>query len=122
MSFFLKQAINAFTTQTSDLQTVLDLKADAEQTYTKTDVNNKLLDLIDTAPVALSTLKALADTTMSLEPPTHAAQSCPHACVQPAPCCAGCDSEHDDSMTMSRSEWCRVLMLGRTTRHTPDST
>ena len=41
MSFFLKQAINALTTQTSDLQDVLDLKADADQTYTKNDVNIK---------------------------------------------------------------------------------
>ena len=39
MSFFLKQAINALTTQTSDLQTVLDLKADADKTYTMDDVN-----------------------------------------------------------------------------------
>ena len=39
MSFFLKQAINALTTQTSDLQDVLDLKADADQTYTQTAVN-----------------------------------------------------------------------------------
>ena len=39
MSFFLRQAIKSLTTQTSDLQAVLDLKADAEQTYTKTAVN-----------------------------------------------------------------------------------
>ena len=60
MSFFLKQAINALTTQTSDLQAVLDLKADADQTYTKTAVNTKLSDLISTAPATLDTLNELA--------------------------------------------------------------
>ena len=61
MSSFLKQAINALTTQTSDLQDVLDLKADADQTYTRDDVNKKITDLISTAPVTLDTLKEIAD-------------------------------------------------------------
>ena len=60
MSFFLKQVINKLTTQTSDLQDVLGLKADAGQTYTKSDVNNKFTDLISAAPVALDTLNELA--------------------------------------------------------------
>ena len=60
MSFFLKQAINALTTETSDLQTVLDLKADADKTYTMDDVNLKFTDLISTAPATLDTLKEIA--------------------------------------------------------------
>ena len=46
MSFFLKQAINALTTERSDLQNALDLKANAAQTYTMNDVNQKFTDLI----------------------------------------------------------------------------
>ena len=60
MSFFLKQAINALTTETSDLQTVLDLKANVAQTYAMDDVNQKITDLIGAAPAILDTLKEIA--------------------------------------------------------------
>ena len=60
MSFFLKQAINALTAETSDLQNVLDLKANAAQTYTMNDVNHKFTDLIGGAPATLDTLKEIA--------------------------------------------------------------
>ena len=61
MSFFLKQAINALTAETSDLQNVLDMKANAEQTYTMSEVNGKFTDLIGAAPVTLDTLREIAD-------------------------------------------------------------
>ena len=60
MSFFLKQAINALTAETSDLQTVLDLKARAAQTSTMDDVNQKFTDLIGAAPATLDTLEEIA--------------------------------------------------------------
>ena len=60
MSFFLKQAINALTAETSDLQNVLDLKANAAQTYTMNDVNQKFADVIGAAPATLDTLKEIA--------------------------------------------------------------
>ena len=49
MSFFLKQAINALTAQTSDLQDILEQKAEAAQTYTMNEVNGKFTDLIGAA-------------------------------------------------------------------------
>ena len=61
MSFFLKQAINALTTETSDIQDILDQKAEAAQSYTMTEVNSKFTDLIGAAPVTLDTLKEIAD-------------------------------------------------------------
>ena len=61
MSFFVKQAINALTTETSDLQIVLDLKANAAQTYTMNEVNGKFTDLIGAAPATLDTLKEIAN-------------------------------------------------------------
>ena len=39
MSFFLKQAINELTNATSDLQTLLDQKANTQVTYSKDDVD-----------------------------------------------------------------------------------
>ena len=62
MSFFLKQAINALTTETSDLQDILDQKAEAAQTYTMTEVNTKFTDLIGTSPppAALDTLREIS--------------------------------------------------------------
>ena len=61
MSFFLKQAINALTTETSDLQDILDQKAEAAQTYTMNEVNGKFTDLIGAAPATLDTLKEIAN-------------------------------------------------------------
>ena len=61
MSFFLKQAINALTAQTSDIQDILDQKAEASKTYTMDEVNGKFTDLIGAAPVTLDTLKEIAD-------------------------------------------------------------
>ena len=60
MSFLLKQAINELTTQTSELQDVLALKADTIKTFTKDDINSKFTDLIAAAPVTLDTLKEIA--------------------------------------------------------------
>ena len=60
MSFFLKQAINALTAQTSDIQDILDQKAEASKTYTMDEVNGKFTDLIGAAPVTLDTLKEIA--------------------------------------------------------------
>ena len=60
MSFFLKQAINTLTAETSDLQALLDMKAVASQTYTMTEVSKKFTDLIDAAPAALDALHELS--------------------------------------------------------------
>ena len=58
MSFFLKQAINELTNETSDLQALLDQKANTQVTYSKDDVDGKFTDLIGTSPppAALDTL------------------------------------------------------------------
>ena len=60
MSFLLKQAINELVSNTTDIQTILVEKADASLTYTKTQVNDQILGLIDSAPAALDTLKEIS--------------------------------------------------------------
>ena len=60
MSFLLKQAISKLVSNTTDIQTILGEKADASLTYTKTQVNDKILGLIDSAPAALDTLKEIS--------------------------------------------------------------
>ena len=60
MSFLLKQAINELVSNTSDIQNTLVEKAGASLTYTKTQVNDKILGLIDSAPASLDTLKELS--------------------------------------------------------------
>ena len=67
MSFLLKQALNSLTSETSDIQAALSLKADAIQTYAKTDtyfateVDAKFTNLIASAPATLNTLNSLSD-------------------------------------------------------------
>ena len=60
MSFFLKQAINELAADTSDLQDLLNQKAEATKTYTIDEVNGKFTDLIGSAPATLDTLKEIA--------------------------------------------------------------
>ena len=66
MSFLLKQALNSLTSETSDIQAALSLKADAVQTYAKSDtysmteVDAKFTNLIAAAPATLNTLNSLA--------------------------------------------------------------
>ena len=66
MSFLIKQAINDLSSETSNIQVVLIQKADVAQTYTKFDtystaeVDDKLKNLIDSAPATLNTLKELS--------------------------------------------------------------
>ena len=60
MSFFLKQAINTLTSETSALQALIDQKANAKVTYSKDEVDGKFTDLIGAAPATLDTLKEIA--------------------------------------------------------------
>ena len=66
MSFLIKQAINSLAAETSDIQVVLNQKADASQIYTKfdtystTEVDAKFTNLIDSAPATLNTLRELS--------------------------------------------------------------
>ena len=66
MSFLLKQAQNSLTSETSDIQAALSVKADAVQTYAKSDtystteVDAGFTNLIASAPATLSTLNSLA--------------------------------------------------------------
>ena len=66
MSFLIKQALNSLTSETSDIQVALSQKADAIQTYAKSDtystaeVDAKFTALIDSAPATLDTLKELS--------------------------------------------------------------
>ena len=60
MSFFLKQAINELAADTSDLQDLLNQKAEATKTYTIDEVNGKFTNLIGAAPETLDTLKEIA--------------------------------------------------------------
>ena len=60
MSFFLKQAINELAADTSDLQDLLNQKAEATKTYTIDEVNGKFSELIGSAPAALDTLVEIA--------------------------------------------------------------
>ena len=66
MSFLIKQAINSLASETSDIQVVLNQKADASQIYTKfntystTEVDAKFTNLIDSAPATLNTLRELS--------------------------------------------------------------
>ena len=66
MSVLLKQALNSLTSETSDIKAGLSLKADAVQTYAKSDtystteVDAKFTNLIAVAPATLNTLNQLA--------------------------------------------------------------